>query len=109
MCKVRRPKWFGGKESACQYRRERRYSFNPCVRKIPWIRKWRPTPIFLPEKSHGWRSLAGCRTWDHKESDMTEHIHHTVRLLLALKKKKKQQRAKGNSLEVQWLDPWWGN
>ena len=33
------------------------------VRKIPWRRKWQPTPIFLPEKSHGQRSLAGYSTW----------------------------------------------
>ena len=42
-----------------------------CVGKIPWRREWQPTPVFLPEKSHGLRSLTG--TWDHKESGMTEH------------------------------------
>ena len=31
---------------------------NPCVGKIPWRRKWQPTPIFLPGESHGQRSLA---------------------------------------------------
>lgn len=31
------------------------------VRKIPWRRKWQPTPVFLPEKSHGQRSLVGSR------------------------------------------------
>ena len=30
-----------------------RPGFNPWVRKIPWRRKWQPTPVFLPEKSHG--------------------------------------------------------
>ena len=34
----------------------RRDEFNPWVRKIPWRRKWQPTPIFLPGKSHGQRS-----------------------------------------------------
>ena len=34
--------------------------------------KWQPTPIFLPEKSNGRRSLAGYSLWGHKESDMTE-------------------------------------
>ena len=29
------------------------------VRKIPWRRKWQPTPVFLPGESHGQRSLAG--------------------------------------------------
>ena len=31
------------------------------------------TPVFLPDKSHGRRSLVGCSPWDHKEVDMTEH------------------------------------
>ena len=46
--------------------------FDPWVRKISWIRKWQPTPVFLPEKSYGQRSLVGYSLWGHKESDMTE-------------------------------------
>ena len=38
----------------------------PWVRKIPCRRKWRPTPLFLPEKSHGQRSLEGYSPWSHK-------------------------------------------
>ena len=49
----------------------RRCRFNPWVGKIPWRRKWQPTPVFLPRKSHGERSLVGSNPWDHKESDMT--------------------------------------
>ena len=30
----------------------------PGSRRFPWRRKWHPTPVFLPGKSHGWRSLA---------------------------------------------------
>ena len=37
----------------------RRPRFNPSVGKIPWRRKWQPTPVFLPGESHGQRSLAG--------------------------------------------------
>ena len=37
----------------------KRHRFDPWVRKIPWRRKWQPTPVFLPGKSHGQRSLAG--------------------------------------------------
>src|SRR5574338_627821 len=37
----------------------RRPGFDPWVRKIPWRRKWQPTPVLLPGKFHGWRSLAG--------------------------------------------------
>ena len=36
------------------------------VRKIPWRRKWQPTPVFLPGKSHGQRSLEACSPWDRK-------------------------------------------
>ena len=35
----------------------RRPEFNPWVGRIPWRRKWKPTPVLLPGKSHEWRSL----------------------------------------------------
>ena len=38
-------------------------------------RKWQPTPVLLPGKSHGWRSLVGYSPWGHKKSDMTEQLH----------------------------------
>ena len=38
-------------------------------------RQWQPTPVLLPEKSHGRRSLVGCRPWGRWESDTTERIH----------------------------------
>ena len=38
-----------------------------------WRRKWQPTPVFLPGKSHGQRSLAGYCPWGCKESDTAEH------------------------------------
>ena len=38
-------------------------------------RQWHPTPVLLPGKSHGWRSLVGCSPWGHEESDMTERLH----------------------------------
>ena len=71
---LRLPRWLSGKESACQCRRCR---FNPWVRKLPWRRQWQPIPIFLPEKSHGQRSLVGYSPWGHKESDMTERLNRT--------------------------------
>ena len=37
-----------------------RYRFDSWTRKIPWRRKWQPTPVFLPEKLNEQRSLAGC-------------------------------------------------
>ena len=46
-------------------------AFNPWVGKIPWRRKWQPTPVFLPGKSNGQRNLVGYSPWDCKESDTT--------------------------------------
>ena len=52
------------KESACQCRTP---EFDPWVGKIPQRRKWQPTPVFLPGKSHGQRSFfAGYSPRDHK-------------------------------------------
>ena len=38
-------------------------------------RQWHPTPVLLPGKSHGRRSLVGSSPWDHEESDTTERLH----------------------------------
>ena len=56
-----------GKESACN-------AGDPgsLPGKIPWRRKWQPTPVFLPGKSHGQRSLLGFSPWCCKESDTTD-------------------------------------
>ena len=51
---------FPGKEPACQCRRCR---FDPWIGKIPWMRKWQPTPVFLAGNSHGQRSLVGYSPW----------------------------------------------
>ena len=61
-----------GKEPACQCRRSKRQGFNPWVGKIPWRRKWQPTPVLLPGESHGQRSLAGYSPQGLKELDTTE-------------------------------------
>ena len=37
--------------------------------------QWHPTPVLLPGKSHGWRSLVGCSQWGCEESDTTERLH----------------------------------
>ena len=51
-----------------------RDGFDPWVGKMPWSRKWQPTPVLLPGKSQGQRSLVGYSPWGHKESDMTEQL-----------------------------------
>ena len=43
--------------------------FDPSVRKIPWMRKWQSTLIFLHAKSPGQRNLVDYSSWGHKESD----------------------------------------
>ena len=43
-------------------------------RKLPWRRKWLPTPVFLSGKSHGQRSLVGYSPWSCKELDMTKRL-----------------------------------
>ena len=72
------PRWLGGEESTCQCRRCR---FNPWVGKVSWRRKWLPTPVFLPGKSHGQRSLAGNSPQGGMESSTTWQLnnyhHHT--------------------------------
>ena len=48
--------------------------FSPWVRKIPWSKKWQPTPVFLPEKFHGQRSLVSHSSQGCKESDTIERL-----------------------------------
>jgi len=50
------PQWLISKKSACQCRRRK---FNLWVGKIPWRREWQHSPVFLPGRFHGQRSLAG--------------------------------------------------
>ena len=68
-------RWRNGNEPGCQRRRRRRRGFHPWVRTIPWRRKWQPTPVLLPGKCRGRRSLVGYSPWGHKESDLTEQAH----------------------------------
>ena len=60
-----------GKEPACQCRRLKKCGFSLWIGKIPWSRAWQPTLVFLPEKSHEKRSLAGCSPWGCEELDLT--------------------------------------
>ena len=58
-------RWLRGKESAFQCRRCKRHELDPWVRKIPWRRKWQPTPVFFPGKPHRgawWATVpGGCK------------------------------------------------
>ena len=50
-------------------------SFWTCPRQPLWGRQWHPTPVLLPGKSHGRRSLVGCSPWGHWGSDTTQRLH----------------------------------
>ena len=54
------PWWLSSKELSCQCRK---WGFDPWIKKMTWRRKWQPTPVFLPRKSHRQKSLAGYSPW----------------------------------------------
>ena len=60
----------------------RRCRFDPWVGKISWNRKWQPTPVIMPGKSHGQRSLVGYGPWGLKESDLTEQLNKKKNMLM---------------------------
>ena len=63
------PWWFSSISLQCRI-----LGFDPWLRKIPWKRTWQPTPVFLPRKFHGQRSLAGFSPWIIKELDRTQRL-----------------------------------
>ena len=69
---------------------------NPWVGQILWRRKWQPTPVFLPRKSHEERSLVGYSPRGCKESDTTERLHFISQEtgIKTIPKKKKCKKAK---------------
>ena len=69
-------------------------------------RQWHPTPVLLPGKSCGWRSLVGCSPWGRKQSDTTERLHFHFSLSCI-------GEGNGNPLQCSWLEnprdrgAWW--
>ena len=69
-------------------------------------RQWHPTPVLLPGKSHGGRSLVGCSLWGHEELDTTEQPHFHFSLSC-------NGEGNGNSLQCSCLEnprdrgAWW--
>ena len=59
-----------------------RHRFDTWVGKIPWRKKWQPTPVFLPGKSCGWRSLVNSSSWGCMETSYEQKFpgnpHFTV-------------------------------
>ena len=72
----------------------------------PWRRQWHPTPVLLPGKSHGWRSLVGCSPWGRQELDTTERLHFHFSLSCI-------EEGNGNPLQCSCLEnpmdtgAWW--
>ena len=67
-----------------------------------WRRQWQPTPVLLPGKSHGRRSLVGCSPWGCEESDMTKRLHFHFSLTCI-------GEGNGNPLQCSCLEnPWDG-
>ena len=71
--KLMSSRWCSGKESACQGRRHKRLGFDSWVGKIPWSRKWQPTPVFLPGKIPWTEEPGGLPDWGHNKSDTNKH------------------------------------
>ena len=80
-----------------------KYDNSRCIRR----RQWRPTPVLLPGKSHGQRSLVGCSPWGREESDTTERLHFHFSL-------SRIGEGNGNPLQCSCLEnlgdggAWWG-
>ena len=72
-------RWHSGNESSCQCMRYKTHRSSPWVGKIPWRRKWQPTPVFLPGESHGQRSLVSYTPWWRKR--VGHDWGHTLLLL----------------------------
>ena len=72
-----------------------RHGFNPLVGKISWRRKWQRTPVFLPGKSHGQRSLLGYSPWGQKEKDKYCILTHISEKAMA-----------PHSSTLAWKIPW---
>ena len=85
---------------------ERRWSHSLKEIAIKEDLEWHPTPVLLPGKSHGWRSLVGWSPWGREESDMTERLHFHISLSCI-------ERGHGNPLQCSCLENprdggvWW--
>ena len=74
------PTWLSGKEYLPMQEMQKTWVWS-LGWEDPWRRKWQPTPVFLPGKSHGQRSLAGYSPRGHKELDTTEWLNTQTHML----------------------------
>ena len=75
------PWWLRQERIGLPYRRP---GFDPWVGKIPWRREWQPTPVFLPGKFQGQRSLADYSPQGRKQSDMTEQLTYSPQIFSSI-------------------------
>ena len=68
------------KESACSAGATGESGLTPGSGRAPGGGKWQPTPVYLPEKSHGQRSLAGYSTKHHQEGNTTKRAQHILKV-----------------------------
>ena len=99
---TRLPRWYSGKESACQFRRVKRCRFEPWVRKILWRRKWLPTLVLSPGKFHGQRSLAGYSPWGRKSQTRLSTHTPTKYYLWVCQKLGEWERISNVKVSVLW-------
>ena len=67
--------WITARQASLSITNSRNIASLKADLRLYWRRKWQPTPVFLPGKLHGWKSLAGYSPKGHKESDTTEQLH----------------------------------
>ena len=103
---VRLSRWHRGKESTCQ---QEDAGLIPGSGSSPWRRKWQSTLVFLPGKSHGQRSLAGCSPWGHKRvrHDLaTKQLKQPYKQLLLRAEDLKNDSDKGRLLLFNVMHAW---
>ena len=99
-----------GKGPTCQWRRRKRWGFDPWVRKICWRMAWQPTPVFLPGESHEQRGLVGYNPYSRRVRHYWSNLAHThthththtrvksLKIILNIKKIRRRTISKLNSV-----------
>ena len=94
-----------GKSVCLQYWRPK---FDPKVRKIPWRRKWQPTPVLLPGKFHGWRSLVGYSPRGQSQTQLSSFTFSFFYIIEKLKISKNRHSIRGKRRNtVKKIREWW--
>ena len=88
-------------------RRCKSWQFDPWAEKLPWGSKGQPTPIFVPGKFHGQRSLAGYSPWGGKELDMTEQHQQQAQTEVHCANRIQRRRILSHQRTIVWvIIPW---